>query len=189
MLTRSKKVQALTRSILKNNMDRNSERESLLKSHEVLVLSTGYEPLFKTCWKRAISAVLSGRAEIIEKHESLWIGTSSGPMECPTKVRFVTGFIAAKISRDLSLKRPTKKALWHRDHGKCQYCQKNVTVSNATIDHVIPKSRGGQHTWENLVIACTKCNGKKGSRLLTECNMKLYQTPHAPKERFIPILG
>ena len=184
-----KKSYALDSFILKNSMNENLEREALLKSHEVLVLSTGYEPLFKTCWKRAISAVLSGRAEIIDRHETLWIGTSSGRMECPVTVRFVTGFIAAKISIDLSTKRPTKKALWHRDCGKCQYCQKIVTVSNATIDHVIPKSRGGQHTWENLVIACSKCNGKKANRLLTECNMKLQSVPHAPQGRFIPVIG
>lgn len=173
-----------------NKMQSLSKREVLLKNHEVLVLSTGYEPLFKTCWKRAISAVLSGRAEIIEKHESLWIGTSSGKIECPTKVRFITGFIAARINlKDvLSLKRPTKKSLWHRDQGVCQYCDRPVTISTATIDHVIPKSKGGCHTWENLVISCAKCNGKKGSRLLGECNMKLKKIPEPPKGRFVPTL-
>ena len=166
-----------------------SKREVLLKNHEVLVLSTGYEPLFKTCWKRAVSAVLSGRAEIVEKHESLWIGTSSGKIECPTKVRFVTGFIAAKLNlKELSLRRPTKKTLWHRDDGTCQYCQKSVTISSATIDHVIPKSRGGGHTWENLVISCSKCNSKKGSRLLSECNMKLSSQPRPPSGMFLPVL-
>ena len=176
-------------SILKSGMQDLSQRARLLRSHEVLVLSTGYEPLFKTCWKRAISAVLSGRAEIVEKHESLWIGTSSGRMECPTKVRFVTGFIAAKIkNKDFALRRPTKKSLWHRDLGTCQYCSKRVTLSNATIDHVIPKSRGGDHTWENLVIACSKCNSKKGSRLLTECNMPLKKDPCPPNGIFIPRL-
>lgn len=167
-----------------------SKRALLLKNHEVLVLSTGYEPLFKTCWKRAISAVLSGRAEIVEKHDTLWIGTSSGKIECPTKVRFVTGFIAAKLraSKDYRETRPTKKALWHRDLGVCQYCYKSVTISNATIDHVIPKSRGGGHTWENLVIACSKCNGKKGSRLLNECSMSLKSHPGPPRDIFLPRL-
>ena len=175
--------------ILKNGMQNLSQRARLLKNHEVLVLSTGYEPLFKTCWKRAISAVLSGRAEIVEKHESLWIGTSSGRIECPTKVRFTTGFIAAKLkNKDFASRRPTKKALWDRDFGSCQYCGVNVTISNATIDHIVPKTRGGGHTWENLVIACTKCNGKKGSRLLEECTMKLKSTPTAPNGLFVPRL-
>lgn len=175
--------------ILKNGMQDLSQRARLLKNHEVLVLSTGYEPLFKTCWKRAISAVLSGRAEVVEKHETLWIGTSSGKIECPTKVRFVTGFIAAKIKgKDFASRRPTKKGLWHRDFGVCQYCSVKVSMSNATIDHVIPKSRGGGHTWENLVIACSKCNGKKGSRLLEECSMKLNTKPAAPNGYFVPRL-
>lgn len=166
-----------------------SQRASLLKGHEVLVLSTGYEPLFKTGWKRAISAVLSGRAEIVESHASLWIGTSSGKISCPTKVRFITGVIASKIrAKDKGRSRPTKKALWHRDLGCCQYCQKKVTIGSATIDHVIPKSRGGTHTWDNLVIACTKCNSKKGSDLLKECNMKLLSKPSAPGDRFLPVI-
>lgn len=177
------------RPILRNKMKDLSQREALLKNHEVLVLSTGYEPLFKTCWKRAISAVLSGRAEIVEKHETLWIGTVNGRINCPTKVRFTTGFIAAKLkAKDFSSMRPSKKALWHRDFGECQYCQKSVTIATATIDHVVPKSRGGDHTWENLVIACSKCNGKKGSRLLDECNMNLKREPKAPGKLYIPRL-
>ena len=175
--------------ILRNKMNALSKREILLKNHEVLVLSTGYEPLFKTCWKRAISAVLSGRAEVIEKHDTLWIGTSSGKIRCPTKVRFVTGFIFAKLRlKDIASKRPTKKGLWARDNGTCQYCEKQVNISVATIDHVIPKSRGGDHTWENLVIACSKCNGKKGNRLLEECNMHLKKHPERPSKPIIPKL-
>ena len=81
--------------ILRNSMEDLTERSKVLKNHEVLVLSTGYEPMFKTGWKRALSAVLSGRAEVIENHETLWIGTSSGKVECPTVVRFITGIIAA----------------------------------------------------------------------------------------------
>lgn len=166
-----------------------SQRNILLEQHRVLVLSTGYEPLFKTCWKRAVSAVLSGRAEIVEIHKTLWIGTASGKMECPTKVRFTTGVIASKI-RNLNTKnhRPSKKALWHRDLGQCQYCSKKVTIGTATIDHVIPKSRGGGHTWENLVIACSKCNGKKGSRLLEECSMNLTSPPAPPAGPYVPTI-
>ena len=170
-------------------MSKTSQRNALLEKHKVLVLSTGYEPLFKTCWKRAISAVLSGRAEIVEIHKTLWIGTASGKIECPTKVRFTTGVIASKI-RNLSNKknRPTKKALWHRDEGVCQYCSKTVSIGTATLDHVVPKSRGGGHTWENLVIACAKCNGKKGSRLLEECNMKLLTNPVPPNGGYLPTI-
>ena len=169
-------------------MEELSKRSKILSHHKVLVLSSGYEPMFKTGWKRALSAVLSGRAEIIESHETLWIGTPSGRIECPSVVRFVTGVIAAKLRIDCRGRRPTKKLLWVRDEGKCQYCSKKVTVSNATIDHVIPKSRGGDHTWENLVIACAKCNGKKGSHFLKDCNMNLAKRPEPPSDYFLPVI-
>jgi 5-methylcytosine-specific restriction endonuclease McrA len=70
--------------------------------------------------------------------------------------------------------------LW-RDNHKCQYCGNNFPDPQLTMDHVIPKSRGGQNTWDNLVTACKKCNQKKGSRLLNECKMSLLRTPCKPK--------
>lgn len=174
--------------ILKSRMADFCERLTQLKKHEVLVLSTGYEPLFKTCWKRAVSAVFAGRAEVIERHDSLWIGTASGKIKCPTVVRFTTGVIAAKIKVNYKAQRPSKKMLFFRDKGKCQYCLKKVSLSNATIDHVQPRSKGGKFTWENLVIACAKCNGKKSNFLLAECNMVLKSNPKMPNETFLPIV-
>ena len=173
--------------ILKNVMD--ETKQASLKSHQVLVLSTGYEPLFRTGWKRAISAVLSGRAEVVENHDSLSIGTPSGKIECPTVVRFITGVIASKIRAGTHHGRPSKKMLWHRDKGLCQYCDKKISISNATIDHVVPKSRGGSHTWDNLVIACSKCNSKKGCDLLEESSLSLKKMPKKPSETFLPLLS
>lgn len=175
------------RNILNSSMPEPTERTKLLNKQQVLVLSTGFEPMFKTGWQRALSAVMSGRAEIIESHDTLWIGTPTGKVECPTVVRFTTGVIAAKLKVDCSLRRPTKKLLWIRDEGKCQYCSKNVTCSSATIDHVLPKSRGGKHTWDNLVISCSRCNGKKGDRLPKECNMNLLKEPAPPLDYFLPL--
>jgi 5-methylcytosine-specific restriction endonuclease McrA len=157
------------------------ERVRQIEKQQVLVLSTGYEPLFKTNWKRAISAILSGRAEVIEEHESLWIGTSSGRMPMPVVVRFITGIIAARLRNIKKGNRPSKKMLWKRDDGKCQYCGVKVSIGTATIDHVIPRSRGGKETWKNLVIACSKCNSKKGSSLTSECGMTPTKKPTAPK--------
>tara|TARA_Y100000592_G_C5463764_1_gene315498 strand:+ start:567 stop:1106 length:540 start_codon:yes stop_codon:yes gene_type:complete len=166
--------------ILINRMVDTQQRCNSLKKQQVLVLSTGYEPLFKTNWKRAISAVLSGRAEVIEEHESLWIGTSSGKIPFPTVVRFVTGVLAAKLRSIKKGHKPSKKMLWKRDDGKCQYCGIKISIGNATIDHVIPRSRGGKETWKNLVIACSKCNSKKGSSLTHECGMVPSKTPKEP---------
>ncbi len=168
-------------------MSLNTQRCQQLNTHKVLVLSTGYEPLFKTNWKRALSAVLSGRAEVIEEHDTLWIGTSSGKIQFPVIVRFITGVFNAKIKNLKIGEKPSKKLLWHRDNGSCQYCGKKLKYSESTIDHVIAKSKGGRNTWKNLVIACSKCNQKKGSRLPKECNMKPINTPKAPRN-FIPII-
>jgi 5-methylcytosine-specific restriction endonuclease McrA len=163
-------------------------RCSQLKAHQVLVLSTGYEPLFKTDWKRAITAVYCGRAEVVETHQTLWIGTGSGKIQFPTIVRFLTGVITAKIRNVCMKKRPSKKTIWMRDEGSCQYCSVKLSIQECTIDHVIPKSRSGEHVWENVVIACKKCNQKKGNKLPRECSMFPVTKPSLPPT-YIPFLN
>tara|TARA_B100000131_G_scaffold213207_1_gene204986 strand:- start:9367 stop:9882 length:516 start_codon:yes stop_codon:yes gene_type:complete len=153
---------------------------SLLEKTPVLMLSTGFEPLFQTDWRRALSAVLGGRAEVVETHEFLTIGTSRGPIPFPVKVRFITGIIAARIKRFNSGIAFSKKNLFLRDKGRCQYCDVKVTLKTGTIDHVIPKSRGGKHCWENVVLACSKCNQKKGSKLPSEFHLKVSSAPYEP---------
>ena len=72
---------------------------------------------------------------------------------------------------------PTKNLIYKRDKNKCQYCG---STKSLTIDHVIPRSRGGKDTWENLVVACSPCNIKKGDKMLEHTGMKLSSTPKAP---------
>lgn len=165
----------------------NSQRLQILNSQKVLVLSTGYEPLFKTNWKRALSAIFAGRAEVIEAHDTLWIGTPQGRIQFPVTVRFVTGIFTGKIKKLKKASKPSKKMLWYRDNGMCQYCRKKLKLSDSTIDHVIAKSKGGRNTWQNLVIACVKCNQKKGNRHPRDCNMKLIKSPSPPSD-FIPVV-
>ena len=157
-----------------------NSRIEKLDSISVLMLSTGYEPLFKTDWKKAVSAVFGGRAEIIEFHESLSIKTSSGDYPLPTKVRFLSGVFIGKIKKFSRVPRPTKKNLWLRDKAMCQYCSKKITLASCTIDHVIPKSKGGKHVWSNIVLACSSCNQRKGSSLLENTDMKILNNPTAP---------
>jgi 5-methylcytosine-specific restriction endonuclease McrA len=161
-------------------MKKSGSSLSELNSQQVLVLSTGYEPLFKTNWKRAITAVFCGRAEVVETHETLYIGTGTGKIEFPTIVRFLTGVIAGRIKNINRRASPSKKTIWARDKGQCQYCDKKLTIKDCTIDHVIPKSKGGKHTWNNVVIACRKCNQKKGSKLPKECGMIPKEIPDLP---------
>jgi len=153
----------------------------ILNSLPVLVLSTGYEPLFKTNWKRAMTAICAGRAEIVESREDISIRTGKEIFAFPIKVRFLSGVIAAKIGKISKCPRPTKKNLWIRDCGKCQYCEKKISLSDCTIDHVIPRSRGGIHSWKNIVLSCAKCNQKKGASLLHEISMNYIKAPWVPK--------
>jgi hypothetical protein len=75
----------------------------------------------------------------------------------------------------------SRRVIFKRDMYLCQYCSKQLTSENATLDHVIPRSLGGLTTWENVVTSCVKCNSHKGSRLLKDCNMKLLNQPKKPK--------
>ena len=154
---------------------------NILNSTPVLVLSTGYEPLFQTNWKKAISAVIGGRAEIVETRKDISIGTSAGSIPFPSVVRYLTGIFIGKIKKFCRTPRPTKRNLWSRDKGECQYCSKKITIGKSTIDHVIPKSRGGKHEWKNIVLSCAPCNQKKGSRLLGDTNMILKEEPRIPQ--------
>lgn len=151
----------------------------------VLMLSTGFEPLFQTTWKRALTAVFGGRAEIIESHDTMTIGTASGHFPYPTKVRFTTGIVIGKIGGIKNYAPLSKKNLFLRDTGMCQYCSKKLTLKTCTVDHILPKSRGGTNIWENVVLACTKCNQKKGACLPREINMLLRKTPSKPPLREI----
>jgi len=77
---------------------------------------------------------------------------------------------------------PTRQNLLWRDGHRCQYCTRCLPTNQLTLDHVIPKSRGGGNTWENLVVACKKCNQKKGCRLPSESGMCLLKPPRRPRE-------
>ena len=158
-----------------------NKRLNILNSTPVLVLSTGYEPLFRTNWKKAMIAVIGGRAEVVESRSDLWIRTVTGSIPFPSKVRYLSGVLIGKIKKFCRTPRPTKKNLWIRDKGLCQYCLNKITVSNCTIDHVMPKSKGGKHEWKNIVLACSPCNQKKGSRILLDTNMRLPREPYVPK--------
>ena len=76
-----------------------------------------------------------------------------------------------------------RHAIYDRDGGKCAYCQKSLSRQEATMDHIVPKSKGGQTTWLNIVLSCTPCNTKKGDRTQDEAKMKLLVKPHVPKVR------
>ena len=149
---------------------------------DVLVLSTGFEPLYHVGWSKAIADVFRGRVEVIENSKTCRIGTVTGSIPMPEVVRFKTGAYAhqwIKNARNLKLNR---KNLWLRDGCKCQYCATPIGMRLYEMEHVIPKSRGGKTAWETIVVSCTSCNKKKGARTPKEANMKLLKQPTRPKK-------
>jgi 5-methylcytosine-specific restriction endonuclease McrA len=134
----------------------------------VLVLNSSYEPLNITSWKRAIVLLLKEKAQILS-----------------TQVIRLLDYVKVPLSKIMS-HRPSKTMIYKRDNNSCQYCG---STHNLTIDHVIPKCRGGQDTWENLVVACCSCNTKKGNTLLEQTGMKLRKKPKAPLNKMQFVLN
>lgn len=139
----------------------------------VLVLNGNYEPLHVCTTKRAMGLILSGKAVVVENGRGV-IRTVSRVFERPSVIRLV--FV---VRRPQPRVRLTKKEILRRDEYRCQYCGRES--ANLTIDHVVPRHRGGEHRWENLVAACPQCNRRKGGRTLEEAHMKLLREPFEPR--------
>lgn len=149
------------------------------------ILSFAYEHLYKADWQYAISEVYGGRAEVVEEHPTLRIGTVGGAVAYPKSIRFKSSPTLSKLMGKRKDFKFNKRELYKRDSGTCQYCEKVLTDETATIDHILPRSRGGLTSWENCVICCASCNSKKGNMTPSEANMKLIKLPRMPNPAFI----
>jgi len=138
------------------------EYHRISSDSQVLVLNASYEPINLTNWKRAIVLVLKQKAQVL-----------SG------KVIRLLNYITIPFNTFSRIK-PSRDMIYKRDKHKCQYCG---ATKRLTIDHVIPKSKGGDDSWENLVVACSSCNTKKSNKLLEHCGMKLMKRPLAPTSK------
>jgi DNA-directed RNA polymerase subunit RPC12/RpoP len=125
----------------------------------ILVLNSSYEPLHFTNWKRAIILLFKDKAKLISK-----------------RVIRLVNYVRLPFIR-LGETFPSRNLIYKRDNYECQYCG---SKKNLTIDHVKPRSKGGNDTWTNLVTACSSCNVKKGSKTLKESGLILKSTPRAP---------
>lgn len=147
-------------------------RRKLETMSGVLVLNASYEPLNLVNVKRAIVLVLKKKAEIIEEREGE-IRSERMKMRFPSVIRLV--YLVRVPYRSVSLSR---RAVFARDKHICQYCGGRAE----SIDHVLPRSRGGEHTWENVVAACRRCNTKKMNRLPSEAGLRLSHKPAEPND-------
>lgn len=140
----------------------------------VLVLNATYEPINVCTVRRATVLLLKAKAELVE-HSDETLHSERLDLDRPLVVRLIT---YVRIPRDIHRRKITRKAVLARDSWTCQYC--GCQRSGLTVDHVIPRSRGGGSNWENIVAACGPCNRRKGNRLPREVSMHPASIPKAP---------
>jgi 5-methylcytosine-specific restriction endonuclease McrA len=119
---------------------------------------------------------VSGRVEVIEAYDDRRVQSPAKAFDMPSIVRYIRG---RRPYRQMRVKF-SKPTVYARDKGHCQYCGANLRLSEATFDHVVPRSRGGATSWENVVIACRPCNQRKGNKTPKEARMRLATTPKRP---------
>lgn len=151
---------------------------------DVLVLNATYEPISVVSVKRAVILLLKEKAELIETAKAM-LRAERLSIPKPLVIRLV---YYVKIPRRVTLP-VSRRGVLSRDQYTCQYCGTTPHRSDLTIDHVMPRSRGGKTTWENVITACQKCNGRKGNRTPAEANMKLRSEPKRPRYLAIAALG
>ena len=146
----------------------------------VLVLNQGYEPLNLCRMRRAIVLVFRGKAEVLENSRGE-IHSAREVFQMPSVIRLVY-----MVKRPHPQRKLTRFEVFNRDQYACQYCGRKT--KELTLDHVIPRRWGGEHSWENVVSACIPCNRRKGGHTPDEAGMKLLHQPRPPRNDgfFIP---
>jgi 5-methylcytosine-specific restriction endonuclease McrA len=139
-----------------------------------LVLNATYEALCVISTHRAIVLVLNERAELLEGSGSFFHSPTMD-IEVPSVIR-LRQYVKVPIFPKIAL---SKRAIFARDHSTCQYCGEPAE----NVDHIVPRSRGGLHVWENVVASCEPCNARKEDRLLAETNFTLRSRPIQPRGR------
>lgn len=140
-----------------------------------LVLNATYEPLSVVAGRRAAVLVLSERAEIVHPSDEV-LHSERLAVPVPSVVR-LTVMVHVPFIRRVPVSR---RGVLARDAHRCQYCGCRAE----TVDHVVPRSRGGAHTWENVVAACRPCNLHKADRPLRDSGLRLRCTPRPPRRSF-----
>jgi 5-methylcytosine-specific restriction endonuclease McrA len=150
----------------------------------VLVLNASYEPLQIISTRRAVVLLLQQKAELVEAAQHA-IRSLTRSFIVPLVIR-LTRYI--RIPRRLRLP-CSRRGVIARDRDVCQYCGTQPGRSHLTVDHVLPRSRGGATSWENVVTACRDCNHRKGGRTPEEANMVLLSVPRQPQFVAFALLG
>ncbi|HET7295927.1 MAG TPA: HNH endonuclease [Gemmatimonadales bacterium] len=147
----------------------------------VLVLNATYEPINVCTVRRAVVLLLKEKAVMLERGQAqLRSGTST--LARPVVIRLVS---YVRVPHDAHRRKITRRAVFARDSWTCQYCGSRT---NLTVDHVIPRSKGGSSSWENIVASCAPCNRRKGNRTPRQAGMHPRRAPRSPRaEIFIHV--
>jgi 5-methylcytosine-specific restriction endonuclease McrA len=137
----------------------------------VLVLNASYEPINICAARRALVLVLKGVASA-EEESHAHVHSVRHAIRVPSVIRLLEYRRIPHQTRALS-----RKNILMRDRYTCQYCHRTIPSGELTLDHVVPRSRAGETTWENLVACCHPCNNRKGSRTPEEAGMRLARAP------------
>ena len=151
--------------------------------HRVLVLNATFEPLNTVSVPRAVALLLADKAEIVEAAEAR-LRSQHITLPLPIVIRLVT---YVRIPRMMPLA-VTRRGVFNRDNHTCQYCGRTLHSAELTLDHVLPRSRGGKTAWENVVAACKPCNHRKNDRMPAEAHMRLLRTPFRPRYLALVVL-
>jgi len=139
-----------------------------------LVLNASYEVLGLVSVRRAVVLVLNEKADVVTAREGAPVRSATVCLDTPAVIR-LRRFVKVPYRRGPG--RPSLRALIARDGSACAYC---TTRTATSIDHIVPRSRGGEHTWENTCAACRPCNSRKADRTPAEARMTLHVTPIRP---------
>ncbi len=139
----------------------------------MLVLNATYEPVNVCTVRRAVVLLLKEKAELVERADRE-LHSATTTLARPAVIRLVT---YVRVPRDTHRRKITRRAVFARDDWTCQYCGSR---SQLTVDHVIPRSKGGLSTWDNIVASCAPCNRRKGDSLPRQAGMVPRREPRTP---------
>jgi len=147
----------------------------------VLVLNANFEPINVCNMRRAVNLLLAGKADMVMNGRG-YIKTVREPIPMPSVIR-----LEQMVHRPRPRVKMTRREIFRRDNYTCQYCGRNT--GDLTLDHVLPRHLGGEHTWTNVVAACPGCNHRKGGRRPDEAHMRLLHIPKEPPASAAYIFG
>lgn len=146
-----------------------------IRDTKALKLDSSYRPIEIVDAVEALVLCMIGKAQAIETYQKE-IKSVKESFKLPAVI-----VLSRYVKFHFKIMTVRREDIMLRDKNQCQYCGKSLPKNKLTLDHIYPKSRGGQNTWLNLVAACKKCNQKKGDRTPKEANMKLIAKPKKPK--------